>query len=161
MPKLGTRKRLLVYQVGRGSPCPVLQQPIYLIIMKDSYLMEDGYLMDGYLMEDGARRPPSYLVCFAWRFFALRYLSLTFCILEPHLVGRGSPCPVLQHPIYLIIMEDGYLMEDAARGWDLLHYFSINFEMSSFCITFAQRQQKQLFLCERCSHSSTDRTEVS
>ena len=100
MPKLGTRKRLLVYQVGRGSPCPVLQQPIYLIIMKDSYLMEDGYLMDGYLMEDGARRPPSYLVCFAWRFFALRYLSLTFCILEPHLVGRWSPCPVLQHPDY-------------------------------------------------------------
>ena len=67
---------------------------------------------DGYLMEDGARRPSSYLVCLACRFFALRWLLVGLrCLLlgfVPSLVGRWPPCHVLQHPIYVIIMEDGY-----------------------------------------------------
>ena len=69
---------------------------------------------DGYLMEDGARRPSSYLVCLACRFFALRWLLLGLrwllvglrwlllglrCSLlgfVPSLVGRWPPFPVLQ-----------------------------------------------------------------
>ena len=81
--------------VGRWSPCHVLQHPIYVIIMEDGY-----HYGDRYLMEDGARRPSSYLVCFAWCFFALRWLLVGLrCLLlgfVPSLVGRWPPCHVLQ-----------------------------------------------------------------
>ena len=36
---------------------------------------------DGYLMEDGARRPSSYLVCFAWRFFCFALVVGGFALL--------------------------------------------------------------------------------
>ena len=81
--------------VGRWPPCHVLQHPIYVIIMEDGY-----HYGDRYLMEDGARRPSSYLVCLACRFFALRWLLVGLrCLLlgfVPSLVGRWPPCHVLQ-----------------------------------------------------------------
>ena len=60
--------------VGRWSPCPVLQHPIYFFIM-----------------EDGARRPLSYQKIARNIASKQRQAMLT-------IVGRWSPCPVLQHP---------------------------------------------------------------
>ena len=96
--------------VGRWPPCHVLQHPIYVIIM------EDGYHYGGRLSHGGRGAETLVLLsllCLAF-FFALRWLLVGLrwllvglrwllvglrCLLlgfVPSLVGRWSPCHVLQ-----------------------------------------------------------------
>ena len=74
--------------VGRWPPCPVLQHPIYVIIMEDGY-----HYGDRYLMEDGAWKPSSYLVCLACRFFCFTLVVGGFCVIVSRTVVSAPRPP--------------------------------------------------------------------
>ena len=94
--------------VGRGPTRPVLQHPIFVLII---ILFQEDITL---LMEDEARRPPSY-----YDITCLNSLFQQITVLQA-IVGRGPTRPVLQHPIFVLIIilfqENITLrMEDGAR----------------------------------------------